>query len=113
MSPEERKSFKIRLESIIEEINSTLAQADPSADSITPDRAIGRLTRMEAIQAKSIIDEGRRRLKSRLNMVERALVEIGDENFGMCTRCGQAIPMGRLEIVPETRLCVSCASPGR
>lgn len=112
MSPEERKILKTRLTSIAEEIHSTLAHTDPSADSITPDRAIGRLTRMEAIQAQQISEEGRRRLNSRLEMVERALEEIDEIHYGVCTRCGQAIPLGRLEIVPETRLCISCASPG-
>ena len=39
-----------------------------------------------------------------------ALEQIEQGDYGHCIRCGEAIPRGRLEIVPETRLCVTCAA---
>ena len=79
-------------------------------DSITVDNAMGRVTRMEAIQAQSMDQEGRRRQKVRLQMIERALERIDDGSYGKCVRCGSEIPQGRLEIMPESALCVQCAS---
>ena len=38
--------------------------------------------------------------------LERAL----EGGYGVCSRCHQPIPSERLELVPETTLCVSCAS---
>lgn len=46
---------------------------------------------------------------------ERRLEEIGttlrvaaEGRYGICERCGAAIDPERLEIFPETRLCVNC-----
>ncbi len=38
-----------------------------------------------------------------------ALARIADGSYGTCTRCGGAIEPQRLEAVPETPFCQSCA----
>jgi len=68
---------------------------------------------MEAIQAQSMTDEGRRRQEARLRQVEIALEMIARGSYGTCVTCGSEIPKGRLEIMPETRLCLTCASRRR
>ena len=37
-----------------------------------------------------------------------ALERIDEGTFGKCEKCGQEIPVERLEALPSTRLCVSC-----
>ena len=37
-----------------------------------------------------------------------ALERIEEGTFGKCEKCGQEIPVERLEALPSTRLCVSC-----
>jgi DnaK suppressor protein len=113
MTEEEQQHFKARLEALAEEIKATLALADPAKESITPDKAIGRLTRMEAIQAQSMSAEGRRRQEARLRQVKHALDRLDQGTYGSCTRCGEAIPRGRLEFMPEAPLCISCATGQR
>jgi YteA family regulatory protein len=39
--------------------------------------------------------------------VNEALSRIGSENYGFCVHCNQPIPYERLQIIPETRFCVS------
>lgn len=62
--------------------------------------AIGRLTdvgvadRLEAVQAR----------------LERALAKLAEGSYGSCDDCGAEIPAGRLRSVPESVLCVECAS---
>lgn len=102
--------FKVLLESHAEEIRALLAGSDSADDSIEVDNAIGRLTRMEAIQAQAMSDEGRRRQEARLPRIEAALARIADGSYGTCVRCSKAIPLGRLEIMPEAAVCVACAS---
>ena len=75
---------------------------------IAPDNAIGRLTRMEAINAKSINDANIRTAKIRLMKLEKALEGINDPNFGICQLCEKKIPLKRLMIVPESNVCVQC-----
>ncbi len=113
MNPEDLAHFKARLDALVEEIRAQLALADPAQESIVPDDAIGRLTRMEAIQAQAMTAAGRRRLSARLQQIDRALTDLDEGRYGQCVRCGEAIPHGRLEVVPEARLCVSCAARSR
>jgi DnaK suppressor protein len=42
--------------------------------------------------------------------LQRALEKIAEGTYGTCDRCGNPIPQGRLDIAPESVLCVSCAS---
>ena len=65
---------------------------------------------MEAIQAQSMDQEGRRRQRDRLRKVERALVRLESGTYGTCVRCGDEIPKDRLEIMPESATCVMCAA---
>lgn len=102
--------FERALRELETELESLIAAADSTEDSITPDKAIGRLTRMEAIQAQSMSAEGRRRQQKRLAAVQRALDRIAKGTYGRCVRCGEAIPEGRLEIMPESAHCVKCAA---
>lgn len=76
---------------------------------VAPDNAIGRLTRMEAINSKSINEAALRKAKARRSGLERALVKIDDPDFGLCRECEEPIPYARLMVLPEADLCVSCA----
>lgn len=109
MTPSEQQGFKPLLESLRAEIELQLSDQVASDDSIRPDNAIGRLTRMEAIQAQSISAAGKARLRKRLPQIERALKAIEEGTYGTCVSCGDDIQKGRLEIRPESRRCVACA----
>ena len=76
---------------------------------ISPDNAIGRLTRMEAINSKSINEAALRKAKDTLSKLEHSLTKIDNPDFGLCRKCEEPIPYARLMILPETDLCVQCA----
>lgn len=42
--------------------------------------------------------------------VDSALARIEVGGYGVCERCGEAIPKARLDALPYSTLCVSCAS---
>jgi RNA polymerase-binding transcription factor len=44
--------------------------------------------------------------------VDRALARIDAGTYGVCERCGQAIPKARLKALPYATLCVACKSGG-
>lgn len=77
---------------------------------VSPDRAIGRLTRMEAINAQKMSQANLRRAKQRLTALQVANGRLDDDDFGVCIRCERDIPIKRLMLVPESRICVRCAS---
>ena len=47
-------------------------------------------------------------LKRRLESVRSALRAMEHGTYGICERCGAEIPIERLEIYPDTSLCVKC-----
>jgi DnaK suppressor protein len=44
-----------------------------------------------------------------LRKVERALARTADGTYGICETCGNQIPVARLEVLPYSTECVSCA----
>ncbi len=77
---------------------------------IAPDVSLGRLTRMDAINNKSVIEASLRQAQLRLNSLNNALTKIGSGDFGLCIGCGEHIPIARFLIRPESVYCVECAS---
>ena len=79
---------------------------------IEPDCAIGRVSRMDAINNKSINDAALIKRRLQLEGLEASLYNLEDKNFGKCLVCGNEIQMGRILIMPESRKCMACASRG-
>ena len=97
--------IKKKIDGLKEDIKSYQVLTQP----VSPDNAIGRLTRMEAINSKSINEAALRKASQTLSKMERALKMIHAPDFGLCRRCEEPIPFARLMIVPESDLCVECA----
>ncbi|MYM62058.1 TraR/DksA C4-type zinc finger protein [Pseudomaricurvus sp. HS19] len=47
--------------------------------------------------------------ETEIRQINRALEQIDAGEYGTCERCGDAIPAGRLEAIPEATLCTRCA----
>ena len=75
---------------------------------VSPDNAIGRLTRMDAIAQKSIFDVSLSNAKLRLLQIEQAFERIENEEFGYCLSCEEEIGQKRLVSVTESPFCVLC-----
>ena len=75
---------------------------------VSPDNAIGRLTRMEAISSQNISEASLKSAQAKLVNLEKALSKLEMPGFGVCARCQKAIPEGRMMLMPESILCVSC-----
>ncbi|TRX71373.1 TraR/DksA family transcriptional regulator [Carboxylicivirga sp. M1479] len=77
--------------------------------AIAPDDAIGRVSRMDAINNKSVNDAALRQAESKLKNLNDALERIHDADFGLCIKCKGAIQPGRLVLMPESLKCMRCA----
>ena len=77
---------------------------------ISPENAIGRVSRMDAINNKSINDVALRKAELKYNNLKVALSKIEDSDFGLCRKCHQPIPLGRLLLMPQVITCVHCSS---
>lgn len=99
-------------EKIIEEIEvqkHLIKTFTLTSKPVAPDNAIGRLTRMEAISSQGISEASLNSAKAKLVKLEKALSKVDLPGFGVCVRCENPIPQGRIMLMPENVLCVSCA----
>lgn len=71
---------------------------------------VGRLSRMDAMQAQAMSQEVSRRLQTRLRQIESALARLQAGEYGYCNECGELIDPRRLEIDLLVNHCISCAS---
>ena len=108
MDDEHKTKLRELINKDIEELKLTIERVKETVQPVAPDDAIGRLTRMEAINAKSISEANLRSSQARLSKLESALNNLDNPDFGICAGCDEPIPIGRLMVMPESRMCVKC-----
>lgn len=72
-------------------------------------QAVGRLSRMDAMQQQAMALANERARKRDLVRIEMAERRLAQNEYGYCTECGETIPDRRLEIDPMAERCVACA----
>lgn len=108
MSPEEKAEIVEIINAEIEKFTLKIKELSEFTGPIAPDDAIGRISRMDAINNKSIMDASMRNLETRLDQLQKISQVVHDKEFGHCTKCRKPIPIERLKIRPEIRLCADC-----
>ena len=84
---------------------------DQAEETVELDQTrVGRLSRMDAMQAQAMSKETGRRRRQKLIQIEAALRRIDENDYGMCQECGEDIATARLEADPTALLCIECAS---
>ncbi len=109
MQDEQRTQLKTVIHDRIQTLQKDIDAFKALTAPVAPDNAIGRLTRMEAINSKSINEAALEKARHTLTRLERVLQRIDDPEFGLCQACDDPIPFARLMILPEADLCVPCA----
>jgi DnaK suppressor protein len=91
-------------------------EASTIADRATVDAgdtAMGRLSRMDALQRQAMAQETERRRQVELKRIDAALHRMDEGEYGYCLHCGDAIEARRLAFDPAVPLCIQCASEAR
>ena len=109
MTPERLSHFRDRLLTLEKEIQATLEASKEASGVVELDTAIGRLSRMDAMQNQQMALELRRRQEQQLQRIANALNRMDQNRYGLCGRCKQPIAEERLEISPDVVMCVKCA----
>ena len=97
---------------LLDEISKTellIKEYQEMTKPIAPDVAIGRISRMDAINNKSVMEAAMRQAEEKLRNLQRVSSKIDHKDFGICLKCHKPIPMGRILIRPESLNCVNCA----
>jgi DnaK suppressor protein len=73
-------------------------------------QAVGRLSRMDALQNQAMAQAQHARRAQELKQLAAALLRMEDGEYGYCEDCGEEIALRRLELNPAAAKCISCAS---
>ncbi len=109
MNQTERNQLEKKLTEEKKKVEQRIKKLKDLTQAVEPDNAIGRVSRMDAINNKSVNDAALRTAENKLSSIKETLKNIDKEDFGKCRKCGQPIQMGRLVIMPESSLCMRCA----
>ncbi|MES9880558.1 MAG: TraR/DksA C4-type zinc finger protein [Sedimenticola sp.] len=93
-----------------EALLSVAETAAEAADTVALDQTrMGRLSRMDALQAQAMSQEGNRRRDLELKRIALALRRIKEGEYGYCLDCGEVIAENRLKVDLSAPLCIGCA----
>ena len=109
MNEAEKNVLREKMESEITRLSNDIMELKELVKPIPPENAIGRISRMDAINNKSVNEAALRKSIMRLEALKYGLKNSNNESFGYCVRCNLEIPMGRLLLQPQSRSCVNCA----
>lgn len=101
-----------RLRAVQAELAARLADSAGLTQTVALDQsAMGRVSRIDALQHQQMALATQRRDALRAERVAAALDRLADdpEEFGWCPDCGEPIAWRRLVAFPETIFCVGCA----
>ncbi len=105
--------YKEQVKSLLEQKYSRLKkQIEELKELVVPeglDSAVGRVSRMDAINNRSINEAALRKKSVQAQKIEEALKDIDNPNFGKCYKCGALIQKERIMLMPESKVCVKCA----
>ena len=91
-----------------------VAARQSSADERAPyeldQTRVGRLSRMDALQAQAMSEAVDQRRNIELKRIDAALERIDSSDYGFCLTCGEEIELKRLELDPAAAQCAACAA---
>ena len=110
MNKQDLNMAKESIEKSIKETKKDISNLKELTKPISPENAIGRVSRMDAINNKSVNEAALRSAINKLNLLDSALQRINNKDFGLCIRCKNEIPIQRIILMPQSNRCVHCAS---
>lgn len=110
MTKKEKRYLKEKMQEELLLLDKNILELKKLCEPISPECALGDLTRFELINDQEISKKALMLAQVRSNNLHYALSRIDKNDFGLCEECEEEILYARLALVPESRLCISCAS---
>ena len=110
MNKQELSEIKKKINEEIKSTEVLIQNYKSLTKPIAPENSIGRVSRMDAINNKSVIEEVLRKSEEKLKelIFSKNQIEKSDD-YGKCIRCKKQINIKRLMIIPYVRKCMHCA----
>ena len=109
MEPQQLDVFRKALISLREDIGQLKTDSRDATDTVALDQSkVGRLSRMDAMQAQQMAQETARRRELQLQKIDNALRRMKAGDYGDCFKCGNEIGAARLNFDPASTRCIEC-----
>jgi DnaK suppressor protein len=103
-----RAEFGRRLDLARDALFRTLAVTDEELDSLKAPGFVVPVEDGAQQAATTLLSRLQERERRELAEIFAAKARLEAGRFGICLRCGEAIPLDRLRAMPATRYCVTC-----
>jgi DnaK suppressor protein len=108
MDPVAQARFRPLIAGRLAAIGRELEALKDETAVVSPDAAIGRLSRLDSMQAQQMALAGKHRLEEERARLIEAQHRIDTGTYGRCLLCGGDIAGERLEYQPDAVTCVPC-----
>lgn len=113
LTEDQRTELREELERELVRLRRSMVVSEETKGPVALDQtAVGRLSRMDAMQSQAMQKELHERELGRLGSLQSALRRMDEGSFGLCETCAAEIPFGRLLVIPEARVCAGCPPRG-
>lgn len=108
MNKTEKAKLRKEVGKLLAELGEDIAYLEKATKPIAPENAIGRISRMDAINNQNINKSLLRSKHEQKLHYEQLLEKLKQSDFGICTHCSGDIPYLRILRVPQSTICVNC-----
>ena len=109
LSEDDRREIKSALQEELIKTEASIAAFREMTAPVGPENSIGRVSRIDAIQNKSIVEAALRKAEEKMIGLINMEKKLENPDFGLCSVCKKPIPAKRLVLMPQSSKCVCCA----
>ena len=109
MNEKDKSKISQKIKQEILDTKEKIKEYSELSKPISPENAIGRISRMDAINNKSVVEAALRESEKKFDDLKYVESQINEEYFGLCMKCKTSIPIGRILFRPQSKYCVNCA----
>ena len=91
------------------ELGEEVDALNGASQPVTLDQqSVGRVSRGDALQQQNMALANLQQCQERIRQIDDALKKIDSDDYGFCESCGEPISFERLQVRPESTLCIRC-----
>jgi RNA polymerase-binding protein DksA len=100
----DREQTRLVIDRTVGEVDAFVSARNdaPTDDENDPE---GPTLAFERSQASAMLRQSEQHLRD----IDAALLRMDEGTYGLCTKCGGEIAIGRLQVRPQASLCIRCA----
>jgi DnaK suppressor protein len=108
MKKSEKETLLADIAKLLAELATDIAYLEEASMPVAPNKAIGRISRMDAINNQNINKSLLQSKQEQKLHYEQLLAKLQNTNSITCNRCNESISALRLLRVPQAVICANC-----